>query len=355
MVLVAELDRGPAKNGLVVLDRLRAFDQRVHRQVGAGTAQALSRQLDNGVGVSAIQRTGLTVFGLVFLEPLLHRGGRALRVRVGYYCGGKAAFDRFLAEFDGGLVIRRTGHQDRNVPAAPAHLLHDAGRRGWHGAQHQQVAIAPLHTCHLGAEVGRAPLVPHLFDDGKFGRLEGQLHAVFDVGTVGVILVDEAEALFAFLLGKLLDRGRDDAAIGGEKREAYFLQRRGEHRAAGPGKQIRDAGLQQQRVGGFGRRIAGGHHHGEYAVLVDQLLGYQNRLLGVVTRVLKKNAQLAPVDAASGVDFFLCHTRRIDAGAAEFGDRTGQVDVAAQKDFVLGDAACLGRCRHAGQRRDGGN
>ena len=43
VILVAEINRGSAKYSFIALDGFNAFDQRVHRQVGAGTDRKSTR------------------------------------------------------------------------------------------------------------------------------------------------------------------------------------------------------------------------------------------------------------------------------------------------------------------------
>ena len=79
-------------------------------------------------------------------------------------------------------------------------------------------------------------------------------------------------------------------------------------------------------------------HHHEYLVLVNQLLGRQNSLFGVITRVFNQQLDLAPMDATQFIDFFDGH---LHAGArllAVTRQRAGEVLDGANQNFVLDDA-----------------
>ena len=96
------------------------------------------------------------------------------------------------------------------------------------------------------------------------------------------------------------------------------------------------------------RRANVAHHH-ENLVLVDQFLGSQHGLLGVVGGVFHQDLELAPVDATLFVDFVHRQQHPQTGLLAKAGNRTGQVLDGSEQNFILahallgaGNASCQG-------------
>ncbi len=107
--------------------------------------------------------------------------------------------------------------------------------------------------------------------------------------------------------------------------------------------------LEQGRHGGHGDGRAQGADHGEYLVLLHQLLGGEQALLRIVAAVLQHQLQLAAVDAAGFVDLVDTHHHAEAQLLPEARQGSGQVLQGPDDHLVLGDAHLLGaREGHAG-------
>ena len=103
-------------------------------------------------------------------------------------------------------------------------------------------------------------------------------------------------------------------------------------------KQLQHAGVEQHVLRRKHGRRAHRPDHGEDLVAFDQLLRCEHRLFRIVAGVLDDQLDLAPLDAAGGIDFVHRHLHAVGHRHAPALDWTGQVLMGADHDLAGRDA-----------------
>src|SRR5712692_6444942 len=247
------------------------------------------------------------------------------------------------------LLGERRGADERDVEEDRIELglareLDELGAR-LVGADHR-------HRLGLGALEGeqrrfhrdRVALEGPLGGEFHAAPLQRRLDAVEAGATERVVLIEDGDLLDLEVFGEVLDPGLglggvaradiDDVLELGIAQEAGAGERTGERHPGGAGDRH--------------RRVRGGRSDGadqrEHPLLLDQLLGRDDRAVGLIPVVDAHQLELAAVDAAPGVDFL---ERRQDAGAHALPERRGgpfEHGRLAEQDGIGGDAV-IGRRR----------
>ncbi len=349
---------------------LHRLDQALAGEVGTGRLQCL----DEGVGLchavdAVVGQLALTaVFGPHLLPQLRPRVVGVLHT--GEVLGGQRPVER-ARTLDRALGEPGQQRPDQrrvgtHVAVDPLRLVPDlhrgelAQRRvGRHREPDDQVGARGLQRADLRGDVvvgGRVPFGGHDL------VVEVGAHPLLPVPAEVVVLQEQADLGVRVVLGDVLaDDLRFDLVVALPTEGLRVLLRLVPHQRPGGDEQVRDLvvleEVQHRAVGG-GAEAA---EHREDLVLQDQFVDHLAGLGRVVGVVPEDVVDLPAVDAAVRVDVLEVRLRAGGDVAVPGGRHTGQREVPADRDAVLGDTR-LGRparglraaTRAAGRQHQGG-
>src|SRR6185295_4246344 len=344
-VVAGRRERDPVAAEVEVAQRFHRVDESLARQVAAGAAKAFDQRLGGDESFQAGERILLLLGrGLEQLLVLLdHRGGEIPRE-------GHDLRYADAASFDASLVGQRLAADERyvhelRVEARRPHRLDERGA-GFVRRDHDDRLRFDLgDRFYGGGDIDGVAFDGAGRDDLQVALVHRALNAGKTSLAIVIVLVENGD-----LVERLPGHLRDDLVglveIAGTDVEYVAVQRVAQRFGAGERADERNARRGENRLRRIGCRRADVAEQQEHAV-VDQLLGIGGGPVGLVTIVERAQFDLAPVDAAGGVDRLEVGQRAGAHFVAELHRRSRERGRLPDQDRIRGDAGIGAMCRES--------